>query len=185
MNQLEASFSDLPIPTRPLGRTGVEVSIFGLGGEGVLRTFDRTDEARAVIERALDVGVTYFDSARAYAGSEGYYGASLGRRREKIFLTSKAFERTKRNALEQLDQNASQRLPARSEDASRVGPVRLEGPAGRPRSGRRRRRGRARCPAVARDGRRSDEPAPAPARDRVVWRLVRWGPRRALSALTS
>lgn len=92
------------LPTRPLGKTGVDVTIFGLGGEGVLRTHGRDAEARAVIERALDLGVTYFDCARAYAGSEHYYGLSLGARRDRIFLTSKAFERSKRGALAQLDE---------------------------------------------------------------------------------
>ena len=39
-----------PLPTRLLGQTGVTVTLFGLGGEGVLRTYDRTAEAvRAVI----------------------------------------------------------------------------------------------------------------------------------------
>ncbi|MBM3462295.1 MAG: aldo/keto reductase [Armatimonadetes bacterium] len=92
------------IPTRPLGRTGVDVTIFGLGGEGVLRTQGRTAEARAVIEKALEVGVNYFDSARAYADSERYYGASLNGSRKNIFLTSKAFERTRKGAMAQLDQ---------------------------------------------------------------------------------
>lgn len=93
-----------PIPTRPLGRTGVDVTIFGLGGEGVLRTFGRDREARAVIGRALDLGVNYFDCARAYAGSESYYGMSLNGRRRDVFLTSKAFERSKKKALAQLDE---------------------------------------------------------------------------------
>jgi aryl-alcohol dehydrogenase-like predicted oxidoreductase len=92
------------LPSRLLGKTGVEVSIFGLGGEGVLRTFGYDAQARTTIDAALESGVTYFDSARAYAGSEQYYGASLGSRRERIFLTSKAHERSKRGALDMLDQ---------------------------------------------------------------------------------
>src|SRR5207245_921876 len=56
-----------PLPCRPLGRTGREVTIFGLGGEGVLRTFGRKAEAVRVIQRALDQGVNYFDTAPAYA----------------------------------------------------------------------------------------------------------------------
>ena len=84
------------IPTRPLGKTGVAVTQIGLGGEGILRTWNRNKEAALVIERALELGITYFDCARAYAGSEEYYGMALGKRREKIFLTSKAFERTKK-----------------------------------------------------------------------------------------
>ncbi|HMF27937.1 MAG TPA: aldo/keto reductase [Candidatus Cybelea sp.] len=92
-----------PLPTRLLGRTGARVSALGLGGEGVLRTFARDEQARAVIEAALAENITYFDSARAYAGSEQYYGATLGRRREDIFLCSKAHDRSFAGALEMLE----------------------------------------------------------------------------------
>lgn len=92
------------LPSRLLGKTGQRVSIFGLGGEGVLRTFGYDAQARAMIDAALEAGVTYCDSARAYAGSEQYYGAALGAHRERIFLTSKAHERTKRGALAMLDE---------------------------------------------------------------------------------
>ena len=70
-----------PLPQRPLGQTGVAVTLFGLGGEGVLRTYDRTAEAVRVIHRALEQGVNYCDTAPAYAGSLDYYGAALGERR--------------------------------------------------------------------------------------------------------
>lgn len=91
------------LPSRLLGQTGARVSIFGLGGEGVLRTFGYDAQARAVIDSALAEGVTYFDCARAYAGSESYYGASLGSRRDKIFLCSKAHDRSYDGALAMLD----------------------------------------------------------------------------------
>jgi len=93
-----------PLPIRPLGRTGEVVTALGLGGEGVLRSFARDEQARAVIEAALEEGITYFDCARAYAGSEQYYGASLGARRDDIFLCSKAHDRSFAGALEMLDQ---------------------------------------------------------------------------------
>ena len=44
----------------------------------MLRTHGRMAEAVAVIHRALDQGVTYCDTAPAYAGSLDYYGAALG-----------------------------------------------------------------------------------------------------------
>ena len=56
--------SDIPVapvaapsllPQRPLGQTGTAVTLFGLGGEGVLRTYDRAAEAVRVIHRALDI----------------------------------------------------------------------------------------------------------------------------------
>ena len=67
----------MDIPKRKLGKTGVEVTILGLGGEGVLRTVGYEKEAYALINKAIDLGVNYFESARAYSGSEGYYGLAL------------------------------------------------------------------------------------------------------------
>ncbi len=94
-----------PIPRRLLGRTGQEVTQFALGGEGVLRTHGRTPEAVAVIHRALDQGVTYCDTAPAYAGSLDYYGAALAERRSQIFLASKTHDRTRDGSLRLLDES--------------------------------------------------------------------------------
>jgi predicted aldo/keto reductase-like oxidoreductase len=90
-------------PKRPLGNTGEQVSILGLGGEGMLRSFDREKEAVSLIQRAIDLGITYFESARAYAGSESYYGKALEERRKEIFLASKSHERTAEGALKHLE----------------------------------------------------------------------------------
>jgi len=90
------------IPLRTLGKTGVKVTIIGLGGEGVLRTFGHDREAYDLINRALDVGINYCESARAYAGSESYYGRALKERRKSIFLTSKSHARDKTGALAHL-----------------------------------------------------------------------------------
>jgi aryl-alcohol dehydrogenase-like predicted oxidoreductase len=91
------------IPCRTLGKTGQHVTIFGLGGEGVLRTHGRTKEAVRVIERALDHGLTYCDTAPAYASSLDYYGAALGERRNQVFLASKTHDRTRDGSLRLLD----------------------------------------------------------------------------------
>ena len=90
------------IPKRQLGRTGVEVTILGLGGEGILRTHGYEREAYALINRALDLGITYCESARAYDGSESYYGKALRERRSEVFLTSKSHARDKAGALAHL-----------------------------------------------------------------------------------
>ena len=81
------------LPHRVLGKTGVPVSIFGLGGEGILRTENRLAQALPVIHAALDEGVTYVDTAPAYAHSRDYLGAGLGARRDKLFLASKTHAR--------------------------------------------------------------------------------------------
>jgi aryl-alcohol dehydrogenase-like predicted oxidoreductase len=93
----------VPLPRRPLGRTGKDVTLFGLGGEGVLRTTGRSTEAVRVIQRALDRGVNYFDSAPAYVGCLDYYGAALGGRRQNIFFASKTHERSRDGSRRLLD----------------------------------------------------------------------------------
>jgi aryl-alcohol dehydrogenase-like predicted oxidoreductase len=76
---------------RRLGPSDIEVSAIGLG----CVTFgDRTDltSARAVVHRALDLGVTLFDTADKYGnrgGSEEFLGELLGHRRKDIVLASK------------------------------------------------------------------------------------------------
>ncbi|MCX5893875.1 MAG: aldo/keto reductase [Deltaproteobacteria bacterium] len=92
----------MPIPTRPLGRTGHQATILGLGGEGVLRTYDFEQDAQAVIAAALEAGIRYFESARAYSGSEAYLGRGLKGHRDEIFLTSKSHGRTAKEALAHL-----------------------------------------------------------------------------------
>jgi predicted aldo/keto reductase-like oxidoreductase len=88
---------------RHLGKTGAEVTILGLGGEGILRTFGQEKEAVLLIQRAIDLGITYFESGRAYSGSESYYGMALKERRMEIFLASKSHERTGDGALKNLE----------------------------------------------------------------------------------
>lgn len=97
---------DSPLLKRSFGNSDREITIVGLGGEGALRTFDKEKAAQEVIETALEKGIGYFDSARAYAGSETYYGLVWTRRprdRARIFQTSKTGLRTKKEALRELD----------------------------------------------------------------------------------
>ncbi|HUK92925.1 MAG TPA: aldo/keto reductase [Methanomicrobiales archaeon] len=63
-----------PLQTRIFGKDGPEVTIVGLGGEGVLRTHGKHARALPVIEEAAAQGITYFDTARAYDESERYLG---------------------------------------------------------------------------------------------------------------
>jgi len=98
------------IPTAPFGNGGPEVTRVGLGGEGVLRTQGRNDQAREVIQATLDRGIGYFDSARAYADSERYYGTVWPKQpetRSRIFQASKSASRDRETALWDLDQTLS------------------------------------------------------------------------------
>lgn len=77
---------------------------FGLGGEGVLRTQGRDAEATAVIRAAIDRGVTYFDCARAYDGSEAYHGQVWPHaERGRAFLCSKSASRSAAGARRDLE----------------------------------------------------------------------------------
>lgn len=98
--------------TVAFGRTDIRISPVGLGGEGVLRTFGRLTDARAVIREAVDLGITYFDSARVYADSEVYYGSIWKEEpslRRKIFQTSKSASRNREGARADLE-SSLQRL---------------------------------------------------------------------------
>jgi aryl-alcohol dehydrogenase-like predicted oxidoreductase len=92
----------MAIPTRMLGQTGHAATVLGLGGEGILRTYGNDQGAQSVIHAALDEGLNYFETARAYSGSEAYLGQSLKGRRDQIFLTSKSHGRTYKEAMAHL-----------------------------------------------------------------------------------
>jgi aryl-alcohol dehydrogenase-like predicted oxidoreductase len=92
----------MELPQKPLGGTGYSATRLGLGGEGVLRTFGYDAQAQAVIEAALAAGINYFETARAYSGSETYLGRSLKGHRDQIFLTSKSHGRTFKEAMAHL-----------------------------------------------------------------------------------
>jgi len=116
------------LPKRRLGKTAVEVTALGLGGEGLLRTWGRQQEAVDLIRRALELGITYFDSAPAYAGSEDYHGDVWGtdpNARARVFLCSKSASRTRDKAYQDL-QLTLQRMRTSHLDLWQVHDLRTE-----------------------------------------------------------
>jgi len=85
----------MSIPTRPLGSGGPEVGAVGLGCMGMSWAYgagERDDsESRAVLRRALDLGVTMIDTADVYGPftNEELVGSGLAGRREEAFLATK------------------------------------------------------------------------------------------------
>src|SRR5690242_20089119 len=76
-----------------LGRSGLRVSVLGLGGGGHSRLGQRTgaseDESVALVRRALALGVTFIDTAEGY-GTEAIIGTALRDvRREDVVLSTK------------------------------------------------------------------------------------------------
>lgn len=94
------------IPTASFGSGGPPVTRVGLGGEGILRTWGADSDARAMIRHAVESGITYFDSARVYAGSESYYGSVWSedpQARQDVFQTSKSAGRSRDDVLLDLE----------------------------------------------------------------------------------
>lgn len=87
---------------RKLGRTGLTVSLLGLGALEVGRNWGLGDEearerpsaeaAGAVLNQVLDMGITLVDTARAYHRSEERIGEFIGHRRQEYVLASKCGE---------------------------------------------------------------------------------------------
>jgi len=77
---------------RSLGNSGLRVSLVGLGCNNFGRRID-ADASRKVVHRALDLGITLFDTADVYrsaiGGSEAFLGQALGPRRKDIVLATK------------------------------------------------------------------------------------------------
>jgi aryl-alcohol dehydrogenase-like predicted oxidoreductase len=95
------------MPTRPLGRTGVKVSLLGLGGFHIGLPDDEQTSIR-IIRSAIDGGVTFMDNCWDYneGKSETWMGHALrDGYRQKAFLMTKIDGRTRAAAAEQIEQS--------------------------------------------------------------------------------
>jgi aryl-alcohol dehydrogenase-like predicted oxidoreductase len=81
------------IPTRTLGTQGLEVSALGLGCMGMSQSYGVPDdrESIATLHRALELGVTFLDTAEAYGPftNEELLGRALEGRRDQVMLATK------------------------------------------------------------------------------------------------
>jgi aryl-alcohol dehydrogenase-like predicted oxidoreductase len=76
---------------RQLGKSGLKVSVVGVGCNNFGRALD-VEGTRKVVDKAIDLGITLFDTADAYGnmgGSEEALGKVLGERRKAIVLATK------------------------------------------------------------------------------------------------
>ena len=77
------------IGKRQLGKTGLEVTEVGLGGAFIHKGATVRDEAMRVVQRALELGVNYFDTAPLYGNSQEVLGDALQGRNEPYLLGTK------------------------------------------------------------------------------------------------
>lgn len=97
----------MKIPQRKLGKTGHNVGIFSLGGQASIETPGKEELSIEIINRALDLGINYIDTAAAYGRStetiekidamghsEKNIGEVMKTRRNEVFLASKTHDRS-------------------------------------------------------------------------------------------
>src|SRR6266478_10154178 len=116
---LSADSGKTALPTRVLGNTGARVSILAMGAGSRFLSYTDEDRALEAIQKALDLGITYIDSADDYGRghlAEQRIGKAIKGRRDSIFLATKLSNR---------DGNESQRIVEASLKALQVDAVDL------------------------------------------------------------
>ncbi len=91
------------IPKRPLGKTGEQLSVIGVGGVLVMDT--EQSFANRIVAEAFDRGINYFDVAPSYGNAEERLGPALAPYRKNAFLACKTLKRDKAAARAELEQS--------------------------------------------------------------------------------
>jgi aryl-alcohol dehydrogenase-like predicted oxidoreductase len=94
-----------PLPTRILGRTGIRVPILGFGSGSRFLMYKEEDKALEALNRAIDAGIIYIDTAHAYGNdlSEERIGKVMATRRKEVVLSTKIPARTAEQARRQIE----------------------------------------------------------------------------------
>jgi len=104
----DAAHAETPaktLPTRTLGRTGSKVSILAFGCGSRFLMYEQEDKALAALNHAIDLGITYVDTAYAYGDgkSESRVGQVMASRRKEVWLATKIPDRTRDEFLRRLE----------------------------------------------------------------------------------
>jgi aryl-alcohol dehydrogenase-like predicted oxidoreductase len=94
--------SSAEIEKRELGKTGLKVTILGLGCAqiGALRNFKLAVE---IIETAIDLGINYIDTASTYGDAEEKVGEVMKSRRNEVVLATKTLQRDKESSWREIN----------------------------------------------------------------------------------
>lgn len=93
------------LPRRPLGRTGMKTSLLGIGGWRLTAYGLEKKEALALVNRALDSGVNYLETADCYPSSEELLGEVMKTRRKDCILGTKVDQRDREGATRTIDRS--------------------------------------------------------------------------------
>jgi uncharacterized protein len=93
------------LPTRIFGRTGIRVSILGFGSGSRFLMYRDEDQALAALNRAIDLGIRYIDTAHSYGDgrSEERIGRVMATRRQEVVLATKLGARQADQARRQIE----------------------------------------------------------------------------------
>ncbi len=95
----------MSLPRRPLGNTGEQLSIIGLGG--IVVSGLSQGEANRIVSQAVDRGINYFDVAPTYGDAEERLGPALEPYRGQVFLVGKTAERDREGSARELEATLS------------------------------------------------------------------------------
>lgn len=106
------------MPLRPLGKTGHMVGIYSLGAQATVETPGKEELAVEIVNKAIDLGINYIDTAAAYGRStdtvsraeamgtsERNVGQVMKTRRNEVFLASKTHNRTYDGSMRLLEES--------------------------------------------------------------------------------
>ena len=93
------------LPTRVLGKTGIRVSLLGFGSGSRFLMYKDDDKALEALSRALDLGITYVDTAHSYGDGKSSNASTrlMPERRKHITLATKLSARTADGARRQIE----------------------------------------------------------------------------------
>lgn len=93
------------LPQRKLGRIGIKVPILGFGSGSRFLMYKEDDDAIAALNHAIDLGITYIDTAHSYGNgkSEERVGRVMATRRKEVVLATKIAARTADEARKQIE----------------------------------------------------------------------------------
>ncbi|MGC9341898.1 MAG: aldo/keto reductase [Bacteroidales bacterium] len=97
----------LAMPTNAFGKTGFKVGILSLGGQATLEQKGTEDQSVEMINRAIDLGINYIDTAASYGGgvSQKHIGMVMKTRRKEVWLSTKTHDRSYDGSMRLLEES--------------------------------------------------------------------------------
>src|SRR6516225_7022873 len=105
LKSVAADSASRGLPHRTLGRTGASVSILAFGCGSRFLMYEEEEKALAALNRAIDLGINYLDTAYAYGDgkSETRVGKVMAERRKEVWLATKIPDRTRDDFMRRLE----------------------------------------------------------------------------------